>query len=322
MRSFDRVVLRTLSLALVGAGFIVACSSSNGDDPGSGRRRDGSGRDPARHAARRRDAGRRRSPQAVHEERSASPASATSPSSSAEAATCKDGVKNASETDLDCGGSCPKCATAKKCKVAGDWRLRRLQGHGQGPRVPGAGDNDGVKNGTRPASTAAAPATRSAPTARAARTAGLHQRLLQDRHLHGDPAGRRRPERHRTDVGLRRRGQRALRRRPQGASSTPTARATSARTSRTAWACAARSRPRPTARRTHRDRRRLRRRRRQPRLRRGEETASTPATARASAATTMNKCAVGRSCTQRYGGDTCGFAARAASASRPGKTAA
>ena len=37
------------------------------------------------------------------------------------APACPDGIKNGSETDIDCGGaSCPKCADGKGCKVAGD----------------------------------------------------------------------------------------------------------------------------------------------------------------------------------------------------------
>jgi len=35
-------------------------------------------------------------------------------------ATCTDGAKNGSETDVDCGGSCPKCVTGKACGSATD----------------------------------------------------------------------------------------------------------------------------------------------------------------------------------------------------------
>ena len=34
--------------------------------------------------------------------------------------TCTDGVKNGTETDIDCGGSCPECANGKACQGAGD----------------------------------------------------------------------------------------------------------------------------------------------------------------------------------------------------------
>jgi alpha-tubulin suppressor-like RCC1 family protein len=36
------------------------------------------------------------------------------------AATCKDGMQDGDETDVDCGGSCPPCADLKNCKVAKD----------------------------------------------------------------------------------------------------------------------------------------------------------------------------------------------------------
>jgi len=37
------------------------------------------------------------------------------------AATCRDGIKNGIETDVDCGGgTCPRCATGRTCNVAND----------------------------------------------------------------------------------------------------------------------------------------------------------------------------------------------------------
>jgi hypothetical protein len=36
------------------------------------------------------------------------------------APSCTDGTQNGTETDKDCGGSCPACATGLKCKVDGD----------------------------------------------------------------------------------------------------------------------------------------------------------------------------------------------------------
>jgi hypothetical protein len=35
-------------------------------------------------------------------------------------ATCRDGIKNGTETDVDCGGACPRCATGRTCNVAND----------------------------------------------------------------------------------------------------------------------------------------------------------------------------------------------------------
>jgi hypothetical protein len=34
--------------------------------------------------------------------------------------TCVDGIKNGSETDVDCGGTCPRCATGKSCASRSD----------------------------------------------------------------------------------------------------------------------------------------------------------------------------------------------------------
>ncbi|MFN8591227.1 MAG: hypothetical protein U0031_07145 [Thermomicrobiales bacterium] len=34
--------------------------------------------------------------------------------------TCKDGRKNGSETDVDCGGSCPRCKVTKTCQNRDD----------------------------------------------------------------------------------------------------------------------------------------------------------------------------------------------------------
>jgi hypothetical protein len=36
------------------------------------------------------------------------------------AATCTDGVANANESDVDCGGRCPDCATGRACNAGGD----------------------------------------------------------------------------------------------------------------------------------------------------------------------------------------------------------
>ncbi len=36
------------------------------------------------------------------------------------AATCSDGIKNGSETGVDCGGSCPRCANGQSCASRND----------------------------------------------------------------------------------------------------------------------------------------------------------------------------------------------------------
>ena len=38
--------------------------------------------------------------------------------------TCSDGIKNGTESDVDCGGTCPPCGTAKSCQGAGDCASR------------------------------------------------------------------------------------------------------------------------------------------------------------------------------------------------------
>jgi hypothetical protein len=65
------------------------------------------------------------------------------------AATCSDGLKNGTESDVDCGGaSCPKCAIGKACTAATDCVL--VGGFAQCQNntcvVPGASCFDGVKN--------------------------------------------------------------------------------------------------------------------------------------------------------------------------------
>jgi hypothetical protein len=35
-------------------------------------------------------------------------------------ATCNDGIKNGDESDVDCGGRCPRCATGKSCTSRND----------------------------------------------------------------------------------------------------------------------------------------------------------------------------------------------------------
>jgi len=148
MRSFDRVVLRTLSLALVGAGFIVACSSSNNDGPGSGG--DG-GTDPGVTPP-------GTLPDGATPDGAAPPKPCTKNEECesgvcniakqlCEAATCKDGVKNAAETDIDCGGSCPKCDQGKKCKIAGDCASGVCKDTGKGLECQAPSNTDGVKNG-------------------------------------------------------------------------------------------------------------------------------------------------------------------------------
>src|SRR4051794_33806548 len=41
-------------------------------------------------------------------------------SASPPAATCTDGLKNGSESDVDCGGACPRCGNGKICATRSD----------------------------------------------------------------------------------------------------------------------------------------------------------------------------------------------------------
>jgi hypothetical protein len=59
-----------------------------------------------------------------------------------------DGVKNGDETDVDCGGTkAPKCDALKTCKVAGDCSTGVCLDKGQGLMCQPAAPDDGVKNG-------------------------------------------------------------------------------------------------------------------------------------------------------------------------------
>jgi hypothetical protein len=42
-------------------------------------------------------------------------------------AICADGVKNGTETDVDCGGTCPRCATGKTCAIRNDCASARCE---------------------------------------------------------------------------------------------------------------------------------------------------------------------------------------------------
>jgi formylglycine-generating enzyme required for sulfatase activity len=64
------------------------------------------------------------------------------------AASCKDGVKNAAETDLDCGGTdCAKCDTARTCTLAADCVSGVCLDTGTGKKCQAPTSTDLVKNG-------------------------------------------------------------------------------------------------------------------------------------------------------------------------------
>jgi len=60
------------------------------------------------------------------------------------APTCSDGVQNGTETDVDCGGSCPPCAATKHCVVNADCTSVHCFGYQPGTCVS---CSDGVKDG-------------------------------------------------------------------------------------------------------------------------------------------------------------------------------
>jgi hypothetical protein len=47
------------------------------------------------------------------------------------AATCSDGIQNGTESDIDCGGSCPRCATGRACRTRTDCASALCSGTGQ-----------------------------------------------------------------------------------------------------------------------------------------------------------------------------------------------
>ena len=60
------------------------------------------------------------------------------------APTCSDGVRNGTETDVDCGGSCPPCAATRYCTVDADCAGGDCFGYEPGTCVS---CSDGVKDG-------------------------------------------------------------------------------------------------------------------------------------------------------------------------------
>lgn len=71
-----------------------------------------------------------------------------------QAATCSDGVANPGETDVDCGGRCPDCATGRACNGAADCQSGVCRGGGCAGGVArccqAPSCTDGVANGGEP----------------------------------------------------------------------------------------------------------------------------------------------------------------------------
>jgi len=101
---------------------LVGCSGSNGEAGGND---DGGATSDAGH----KDSGNKTTSDSGSESGNALQADAggdSQPSTGAmdsghdAAPSCTDGVRNGTETDVDCGGSCPPCALGKSCSVAAD----------------------------------------------------------------------------------------------------------------------------------------------------------------------------------------------------------
>ena len=76
-------------------------------------------------------------------------ASSARPSRAAPApASCTNGVKDATETDVDCGGACAKCVDGKSCAVGTDCTDGVCKDTGAGLKCQLPSNSDGVKNGT------------------------------------------------------------------------------------------------------------------------------------------------------------------------------
>jgi formylglycine-generating enzyme required for sulfatase activity len=150
MRTFDRSVIASiLVLAGVGSAPIIACSSSNDDAPGSsGDLGEGGVVDPGLDSGGGGDSSTE-PPKSCSKPGDCPSGVCNLATKLCAAATCADGTKNASETDVDCGGggACAKCDTAKACKVGGDCTSGVCKDAGKGLQCQAPTNTDGVKNG-------------------------------------------------------------------------------------------------------------------------------------------------------------------------------
>ncbi len=76
------------------------------------------------------------------------PSKVCNPNKTCAASTCSDGVVNQTETDLDCGGTCPACDVLKKCKTGVDCTSKVCADKGTGLLCQAPTSMDGVQNGT------------------------------------------------------------------------------------------------------------------------------------------------------------------------------
>jgi hypothetical protein len=150
MRNFDRsVIASVLVLAGVAAAPVIACSSNDGDTPGS---TSGGPGDEGGIITPPTGDGSTGTDSSVPPKKCTK--SADCPSGVCNLATglcagaaCKDGTKNGNETDIDCGGDCSQCDTGKICKVGGDCTSAVCKDTGTGLKCQAPTNTDGVKNG-------------------------------------------------------------------------------------------------------------------------------------------------------------------------------
>src|SRR5262249_55032474 len=68
----------------------------------------------------------------------------------AAAPSCRDGIKNGNETDVDCGGSCSKCSIGKRCATNSDCASNNCNPSShtcQQAQATAPSCSDGIKNG-------------------------------------------------------------------------------------------------------------------------------------------------------------------------------
>lgn len=150
MRTFDRSVLASiLVISGVAAAPMIACSSSDGDTPGSSGSIDGEGGviTPPTGDGSTGD-GSVEPPKACTKAADCPSGVCNLATKFCVAANCTDGTKNANETDVDCGGDCGKCDTAKACKVGKDCTSGVCKDAGKGLQCQSPTNSDGVQNGT------------------------------------------------------------------------------------------------------------------------------------------------------------------------------
>ena len=153
MRKLDRVASRCLGLA-VAAVTVLACTSTPDEPPGADPTEDGGTADvtpppppPGTDGGTGADGGPIDPPKACTKGADCASGVCNEKTGLCEAATCKDGVKNGAESDVDCGGTCNKCDVDKKCALAADCASGVCKDEGNGMRCIAPTSTDGVKNG-------------------------------------------------------------------------------------------------------------------------------------------------------------------------------